>query len=102
MFSELGMFALEEAKKRGAMYADIRIGEILDEVLTVKNGAPEEVKFLQTKGFGVRVIVNGAWGFAASVDINKDEISRVVDRAISIAKASAKPVSYTHLTLPTN
>ena len=84
------MFALEEAKKRGAMYADIRIGEILDEVLTVKNGAPEEVKFLQTKGFGVRVIVDGAWGFAASVDINKDEISRVVDRAISIARASAK------------
>ena len=51
MFSELGSFALEEAKKKGASYADIRIGEIHDEVLTVKNGAPEEVKFLQTKGF---------------------------------------------------
>jgi len=90
MFSELGSFALEEAKKKGASYADVRIGEIQDEVLTVKNGAPEEVKFLQTKGFGVRVIVDGAWGFAASVDINKEEISRVVERAVSIAKASAK------------
>ena len=89
MFSELGTLALEEAKKRGASYADIRIGEISDEVLTIKNGAPEEVRLMQTKGFGVRVIVNGAWGFASSVDINKEEILRIVEKAVSIAKASA-------------
>ena len=89
MFSELGTLALEEAKRRGASYADIRIGEISDEVLTIKNGAPEEVKFLQTKGFGVRVIADGAWGFASSVDINREEILRVVEKAISIARASA-------------
>jgi len=89
MFSELGRLALEEAMKQGASYADIRIGEIENEILTVKNGAPEEVKFLQTKGFGVRAIVNGAWGFAASIDINEKEMGQVVEKAISIAKASS-------------
>ena len=89
MFSELGKFALEEAKKRGVDYVDVRVGEIADEVLTIKNGAPEEIKFLQTRGFGVRVIVDGAWGFASSVDLDKKEAIEVVERAISIAKASA-------------
>ncbi|MDI6805881.1 MAG: TldD/PmbA family protein [Candidatus Bathyarchaeia archaeon] len=89
MSLDYGKLALEEAKKKGASYADIRISEILNESLTVKNGEPETVSFSQTKGFGVRVIVNGAWGFAGSVDVNKEEISKTVDRAVSIAKASA-------------
>ncbi|MEM3623092.1 MAG: TldD/PmbA family protein [Candidatus Bathyarchaeia archaeon] len=89
MSVDYGKIALNEAEKKGASYADIRISEILNESLTVKNGEPEAVSFSQTKGFGVRVIVNGAWGFAGSVDVNKEEISKTVDRAVSIAKASA-------------
>ncbi len=89
MFSDFGKIALEEAGKKGASYADIRISEILREVLTVKNGEPEAVNFLQTKGFGVRVVADGAWGFAGSVDINKEEIMRTVEKAVSIARASA-------------
>jgi len=89
VFSDFGKIALEEAGKKGASYADIRISEILREVLTVKNGEPEAVNFLQTKGFGVRVVADGAWGFAGSVDINKEEIMRTVEKAVSIARASA-------------
>ncbi|MDI6905548.1 MAG: DNA gyrase modulator [Candidatus Bathyarchaeia archaeon] len=65
------------------------MSEILNEILTVKNGEPEAVNLLQTKGFGVRVIANGAWGFAGSVDINKEEIIKTVEKAVNIAKASA-------------
>ena len=89
MFSEFGKIALEEATKKGASYADIRISEILNEILTVKNGEPEAVNLLQTKGFGVRVIADGAWGFAGSIDINKKEIIKTVEKAVTIAKASA-------------
>ena len=89
MFSEFGEIALEYAAKEGVSYADIRISEILNEVLTVKDGEPEAVNLLQTKGFGVRVIADGAWGFAGSIDINKDEITKTVRKAVSIAKASA-------------
>jgi TldD protein len=89
VFSEFGRTALEEATKKGASYADIRISEILNEILTVKNGEPEAVTLLQTKGFGVRVIADGAWGFAGSIDINKEEIMKTVEKAVSIAKASA-------------
>ena len=89
LFSEFGKIALEEAEREGASYADIRISEILNEILTVKNGEPEAVNLLQTKGFGVRVIADGAWGFAGSIDVNKEEIMRIVEKAVNIAKSSA-------------
>lgn len=89
MSLHFGKIALEEAEKRGASYADIRISEIFNENLTVKNGQPEAVILSQTKGFGVRVLVDGAWGFAGSVDINKEETIKTVEKAVSIAKASA-------------
>ncbi len=89
MSTELGRKGLDEAVKAGASYADIRIGEILDENLTVKNGVPDEVNQLQTRGFGIRVLVNGAWGFAASVDLARKEVAEVAHAAASIAKASA-------------
>ena len=64
MSSDLGKIAIAEARQDGASYADIRIGEVLDEHLTVKKGVLDDVSLLQTSGFGVRVIVKGAWGFA--------------------------------------
>jgi TldD protein len=90
MSLDLGRKGLEEAVKAGATYADIRIGEILDEHLTVKNGVPEETNLLQTKGFGIRVMIKGAWGFAASVDLTKKEVKEVAHKAVAIARASAK------------
>lgn len=89
MSADFGKIALKEAEKRGVSYADIRISEIINENLTVKNGEPEVVSLSQAKGFGVRVIVDGAWGFAGSVDVNNQEIKETVEKAIKIAKASA-------------
>ncbi len=81
---------LEEAVKSGASYADIRIGEIFDENLAVKNGIPDEVNVSETQGFGIRVIANGSWGFAASVEVTREEIIKVAQKAVKIANASSK------------
>ena len=77
MYIDLGRKGLDHAVKAGASYADIRIGDILDENITVKNGLPEEVNLSQTKGFGIRVMIEGSWGFAASVDVTEKEITEV-------------------------
>ncbi len=90
MSHELGSAALEAARKNRASYADIRIGEILDEHVTVKKGLPDDVGLRQTSGFGVRVIVDGAWGFAGSVFLTRKEVVKTTKTAISIAKASSK------------
>ncbi|MFQ6076004.1 MAG: TldD/PmbA family protein [Candidatus Bathyarchaeia archaeon] len=87
---DLAKRAIEEAAKKGASYADIRIVEILDETLTVKKGVPEEVTMLETKGFGVRVIVDGGWGFAGSTTLTKKEAADTARRAVKIALASSR------------
>jgi len=90
MSIDLGRKGLEEVVKAGASYADVRIVEIIDENLTVKNGVPEETNLSLTKGFGIRVMMKGAWGFAASVDLTKKEVTEMAGKAVAIAKASAK------------
>ena len=89
MFREFAKEALDKAEGMRASYADIRTSDILNEILTVKDGEPETVTQLQRGGFGIRVIADGAWGFAGSIDIDQDEVRRTVERAVSVARASA-------------
>ncbi len=81
--------ALNIAQLRGASYADIRVVERVTQHIAVKNGRVEALEQDESLGFGVRVIVNGAWGFASSSRMEGQEIERVVSQAIAIARASA-------------
>ena len=80
---------LNMAKQRGASYADVRVVTRMTQRIAVKNGVIEALTQDESRGFGVRVIVNGAWGFASTARLESLEMERVVNLAISIAKASA-------------
>ena len=80
---------LDLAKTRGAQYADIRVVENKTETITVKNGVVETLDFSDTIGFGVRVLADGAWGFASSRELTPEEVDKVTATAFEIAKASA-------------
>jgi TldD protein len=81
---------LNEALKRGADYADVRlIPHSQSEEITLKNGVVENSEHSESAGFGVRVLRDGVWGFASNFRIQEKEITSVVDTAIQIAKASA-------------
>ncbi len=81
--------ALNLAQVQGASYADIRIIRRRTQEITVKNGVVEGLSDNESQGFGVRVVVDGAWGFASSARITPAEIDRVTARAVQIARASA-------------
>lgn len=81
--------ALDLAKTRGAQYADIRVVENNTETLIVKDGVVENLNYSQSTGFGVRVLADGAWGFASSRDLNAKEVDHITDQALEIARASA-------------
>jgi len=85
---ELSSIALEKARSLGAGYADIRIVNKKTESLGVKNGQLNEFNISHDSGFGVRLLFNGSWGFAASNIFSKEEIVRVVQLAYEVAKAS--------------
>ena len=81
--------ALDTASQLGASYADIRIVDRREEFISVKSGRLEGVASSESEGFGVRVLVNGAWGFAASHRLDLDEADRVAALAVRIARASS-------------
>jgi TldD protein len=80
--------ALDLAQSTGAQYADIRVVENRTESIQVKNGVVESVNFSDNMGFGVRVLVNGAWGFSSSLYLTEEEIDRVTKHAMEIGRAS--------------
>ncbi|MDI6717379.1 MAG: DNA gyrase modulator, partial [Actinomycetota bacterium] len=86
---DLALLALDVAKTYGATYADIRIVEKQSESIAIKQGRVEELMTSTNYGFGVRVIADGAWGFAGSFLVEKAEIERIARLAVEIAKASA-------------
>lgn len=81
--------ALNAAQLRGASYADIRIVHRSTQRIAVKNGIVEAIEQDESHGFGVRVIANGAWGFASSSRMDSEEVARITTQAVAIAKASA-------------
>src|ERR1700716_1709412 len=91
---DLAEAALNAAQLKGGSYADPRLDEHFTQDIIVKNGQLAAVSDDASEGFGVRVIVDGAWGFAGSARLDNTEVQEVVDRALRIARASA-PVRLT-------
>ncbi|HUK55908.1 MAG TPA: TldD/PmbA family protein [Nitrospiria bacterium] len=87
---DLTAIALNTAKRHGASYADVRILQTTVEDLTVRNGELGEMRQDESLGLGVRVIADGAWGFAAGPSLAKEDIRKTAVLACRIAKASAK------------
>src|SRR6202142_2786755 len=86
---DLASWALDTAALRGATYADVRIVQDRSRALATKNGKIGNASDSQSLGFSVRVIVDGAWGFAASADMSRASAEATAARAVEIAKASA-------------
>jgi TldD protein len=82
--------ALDLANLRGARYADARLVRNRTESIVVKDGLVETLSSSESTGFGVRVLIGNAWGFASSQDVSPAEIDRVADLAVHIARASAR------------
>ncbi len=80
--------ALNLVQMGGAQYGDIRVVENRTESVQVKNGVVETLNFSDSMGFGVRVLVNGAWGFSSSRQLTAEEVDRTSKHALEIAHAS--------------
>lgn len=87
--NDLTSHALNVATLRGARYADIRIIDSRQQLVSVKNGSVDGIGDQDTQGFGVRVLVDNSWGFGASAYVSKAEVERVTGLAVEIARASA-------------
>ncbi len=86
---DLALRALDTARSKGAHYADVRVLREQAESVTVRLQNVEGLTYDESMGFGVRVLVDGYWGFASSHKMSMEEADRVAAEAVRIARASA-------------
>ena len=82
--------ALQAATGAGASYCDVRIGRYLQQSLQTREDRVENVVNTESTGVGVRVVADGAWGFAATNGLTTDSVAEAARRAVAIARANAK------------
>jgi TldD protein len=80
---------IEIARSVGVEYADIRRVHRITERIKAKNSEIESITSNDDSGFGIRVLVNGCWGFSSSSKISKSDLKAALNNAIDIAKASS-------------
>ena len=83
--------AIEAALAAGASYADARAIARRSQLVTTKNGAVETASDAETEGVGVRVLVDGAWGFAGDRRLDDAGAQDAARRAAAFARAAPGP-----------
>ncbi|MDO8665886.1 MAG: DNA gyrase modulator, partial [Gemmatimonadales bacterium] len=78
---ELALLALDAARSAGASYADVRVHNVRNQSVSTRENRVTGLNDGESFGFGVRVLVNGAWGFSASSDLSRVEVQRVARAA---------------------
>ncbi len=82
--------ALNTATSKGASYVDVRIGRYLNQYIFTREEKVRNVTNTESFGAGVRVIVDGTWGFSATNDFTENGIKQAAEQAVAIAKANSK------------
>ena len=82
--------AMESALAMGAGYADMRIQNTRSETIYLRNLSLKNTSSRRINGYGIRVLKNGAWGFAHHTVFSKEVVLETVKKAVEIAGNSAK------------
>jgi TldD protein len=87
--AEAAEAALSRAASLGATYADIRINRYRRESIATRERQVQNVSRSMSYGLGLRVLVNGAWGFAATNRVEPAAARAAADQAVAVARANA-------------
>src|SRR3990170_1639687 len=79
-------WALDTAAARGAAYADVRVVDARYRNLSTKNGKVGSMSESESLGLGVRVLAEGAWGFASTDQLAREQIDSTAARASARVK----------------
>src|SRR3954464_7784230 len=85
---ELASWALNVCNARDVTYAEARIVDERQRALATKNGKIGTASDAESLGIGIRVLANGAWGFAATEDLTRAGVETAAGLAMEIARAS--------------
>jgi len=86
----LANIALNTANGLGATYADVRIGRYLTQIINTSENNVDNIVNTESYGCGVRVLVDGAWGFAATNEVAENAILEATRQAVALAQMNSK------------
>lgn len=86
-FTDLALGIVRDA---GATFADMRIVDERRSLVRVERRAVKDIEAGDRFGFAVRVLVDGAWGFASDTRLTRDNVERVARQAVAVARASGR------------
>ncbi len=87
---DIASWILNTAETRGASYCDLRVVDERARTVATKNGKIGHASSSESLGVGVRVISDGAWGFAAAQDLSRASVEAAAAHAVDVARASAR------------
>ena len=79
---------LRFARQAGASYCDVRIGRDQTEFLFAREEKLQRFSATYSTGLGVRVLLDGSWGFAGSKMTSGADAKRAVEQAVENARAA--------------
>jgi TldD protein len=85
---DLAMEALNVARDAGASYADVRFGRYRRQSVATRERQVTNVSDNESYGVGIRTLVNGAWGFAATSDVSREGVQLAAREAARISRAA--------------
>ena len=86
---ELADAALDTARSAGAQHADFRAERIRGQRIRLSDGRLESLSDGDDSGLAVRVVVDGTWGFASTVDLTPEAARIAAQQAVEVAKVAA-------------
>ena len=85
---ELANEALDAARKVGASYADVRVGRYRRQVINTRERQVAGVSDTESYGLGVRTLIDGCWGFAATSTMTRAGAQRAARDAAILSQAA--------------
>ena len=88
MYTEVLDFIMDLASKMGVQYCDARITKYRSKLISCHNGivtVNDEVN----EGIGVRVLMEGSWGFYGSHSVELESCKDLVEKAIKMATSAS-------------
>lgn len=91
---------LEKLIQKAPCWAEARYHRRKSQTFQVQKGLVKQVKSTSAAGVGIRVLVDGAWGFSSSSEINATGLEHALKQAIECAKSISQLKKASLKTLP--
>ena len=85
---EIANEALNAARKAGASYADARVGRYRRQTISTRERQVTNVSDGESYGLGIRTLVDGSWGFAATSTMTRAGAQRAAADAVAMSRAA--------------